>query len=52
MVCPLVSVINVPADRSAARSARRKRWICFGIFVFVIAVLALVLGLYFGVAKK
>ncbi|KAI0807449.1 t-SNARE [Fomes fomentarius] len=32
-----------------ARSARRKRWICFGIFIFVIAVLALVLGLYFGV---
>ncbi|KAI0709374.1 t-SNARE [Earliella scabrosa] len=32
----------------SARSARRKRWICFGITVFVIAVLALVLGLYFG----
>ncbi|KAH9946004.1 t-SNARE [Epithele typhae] len=32
-----------------ARSARRKRWICFGIIIFVIAVLALVLGLYFGV---
>ena len=31
-----------------ARAARRKRWICFGIFVFIIAVLALVLGIYFG----
>ena len=34
-----------------ARSARRKRWICFGICVFVVAVLALVLGLYFGLHK-
>ncbi|OSC99023.1 t-SNARE [Trametes coccinea BRFM310] len=31
-----------------ARSARRKRWICFGLFITIIAILALVLGLYFG----
>ncbi|VDB82808.1 unnamed protein product [Peniophora sp. CBMAI 1063] len=31
-----------------ARAARRKRWICFGIFVFIVLVLALVLGIYFG----
>ncbi|KAI0748257.1 t-SNARE [Daedaleopsis nitida] len=35
-----------------ARRARRMRKICFGIFVFVIAVLALVLGLYFGLRAK
>ena len=35
-----------------ARAARRKRLICFGIFVFVIAVLALVLGIYFGTKKN
>ena len=32
-----------------ARAARRKRWICFGIFVFVIVVVALILALYFTV---
>ncbi|OBZ75833.1 Syntaxin-like protein psy1 [Grifola frondosa] len=31
-----------------ARSARRKRWICFGLFLIIIAILALVLGLVFG----
>ncbi|KAI0780797.1 t-SNARE [Trametes elegans] len=50
---------NVEADTSAglkqteiavkhARSARRKRWICFGLTLTIIAILALVLGLYFG----
>ncbi|CDO72843.1 hypothetical protein BN946_scf185002.g28 [Trametes cinnabarina] len=50
---------NVEADTRAglqqtekavehARSARRKRWICFGLFLTIIAILALVLGLYFG----
>ncbi|KAI1794491.1 t-SNARE [Ganoderma leucocontextum] len=35
-----------------ARSARRKRWICFGILVLVIAVLAIVLGIVFGTKKN
>jgi len=34
-----------------ARSARRKRWICFFIFLFVCAVLAIVLGVVFGTRK-
>lgn len=32
----------------SARSARRKRWICFWLFLIIIAILALVLGLHFG----
>ncbi|KAI8998518.1 t-SNARE [Trametes punicea] len=50
---------NVEADTHAglqqtekavehARSARRKRWICFGLTLAIIAILALILGLYFG----
>ncbi|KAI0328558.1 t-SNARE [Cubamyces sp. BRFM 1775] len=35
-----------------ARSARRKRWICFGLFVAIIAILALILGLYFGLRNN
>jgi syntaxin 1B/2/3 len=31
-----------------ARSARRKRWICFFIFLLVIAIVAIVLGVVFG----
>lgn len=31
-----------------ARSARKKRWICFFIFLLVIAILAIVLGVVFG----
>ncbi|PPQ86883.1 hypothetical protein CVT25_012602, partial [Psilocybe cyanescens] len=31
-----------------ARSYRRSRWICFGIFVLVLAILAIVLGVVFG----
>ncbi|KAI0375029.1 t-SNARE [Pilatotrama ljubarskyi] len=53
---------NVEADTAAglqqtekavehARSARRKRWICFGLFLAIIAILALVLGLYFGLRQ-
>ncbi|KAG9226384.1 hypothetical protein CCMSSC00406_0003263 [Pleurotus cornucopiae] len=34
-----------------ARSARRKRWICFFIFLFVIVVLGLALGLKFGLKQ-
>lgn len=34
-----------------ARSARRKRWICFSIIVLVLAVLAIVLGIVFGTKK-
>ncbi|KAI0693270.1 t-SNARE [Cytidiella melzeri] len=34
-----------------ARSARRKRWICFFIFLLVIAVIAIVLGVVFGNKK-
>ncbi|WVF67089.1 hypothetical protein IAT40_001834 [Kwoniella sp. CBS 6097] len=35
-----------------AKKARRKKWICFFIFLAIIAILALVLGIYFGVTKK
>ncbi|KAH9484218.1 Syntaxin-like protein psy1 [Psilocybe cubensis] len=31
-----------------ARSYRRSRWICFGIFVLVLVILAIVLGVVFG----
>ncbi|KAK1920984.1 putative syntaxin [Papiliotrema laurentii] len=36
----------------SARKARRKKWICFWILVAIVCILALVLGLYFGVGKK
>jgi len=36
----------------SARSARRKRWICFILFLVIIAILALVLGLVFGTKKN
>ncbi|RDB21312.1 Syntaxin-like protein psy1 [Hypsizygus marmoreus] len=32
----------------SARSYRKGRWICFGIFLLIIAVLAIVLGVVFG----
>ncbi|PIL24120.1 transporter [Ganoderma sinense ZZ0214-1] len=35
-----------------ARSARRKRWICFGIIILVLAILAIVLGIVFGTKKS
>ncbi|KAI0831446.1 t-SNARE [Trametes gibbosa] len=35
-----------------ARSARRKRWICFGLSLAIIAILALILGLYFGLRNN
>lgn len=35
-----------------ALNARRGRQICFGIFVAIIVILALVLGIYFGVGHK
>ncbi|KAH9857015.1 t-SNARE [Lenzites betulinus] len=35
-----------------ARSARRKRWICFFLTLAIIAILALVLGLVFGLRTK
>ncbi|WRT65565.1 uncharacterized protein IL334_002510 [Kwoniella shivajii] len=35
----------------SARKARRKKWICFWIVVLIIAILALVLGIYFGTKK-
>ncbi|KAI0341742.1 t-SNARE [Trametopsis cervina] len=31
-----------------ARSARRKRWICFFLFLLVLAIIAIVLGVVFG----
>ncbi|OCF30344.1 syntaxin 1B/2/3 [Kwoniella heveanensis CBS 569] len=34
-----------------AKKARRKKWICFFIFLAIIAILALVLGIYFGTKK-
>ncbi|ESK85772.1 syntaxin-like protein [Moniliophthora roreri MCA 2997] len=34
-----------------ARAIRRKKWICFGIFVFVLVVIAIVLAAYFGTRK-
>ncbi|KAH9951870.1 t-SNARE [Amylocystis lapponica] len=36
----------------SARSARRKRWICFILVLVIIAILALVLGLVFGTRKN
>ncbi|KAI0636840.1 t-SNARE [Trametes polyzona] len=58
-----VSAANVKADMEKglqqteiavkhARSARRKRWICFGLFITIIALLALILGLYFGLRNN
>jgi len=35
-----------------ARAARRKKWICFWILVLIICIVALVLGLYFGLRKN
>ncbi|KAK7034637.1 hypothetical protein VNI00_012279 [Paramarasmius palmivorus] len=35
-----------------ARAIRKKKWICFGIFMFIIAVIAIVLGVYFGAVKN
>ncbi|KNZ74202.1 Syntaxin-like protein psy1 [Termitomyces sp. J132] len=35
----------------SARSYRKARWICFGIFLIIIAIIAIVLGVEFG-AKK
>ena len=31
-----------------ARAARRKRWICFFLFLLICAILAIVLGVVFG----
>ena len=35
-----------------ARRARKLKWWCFFICLAIVCILALVLGLYFGVAKK
>ncbi|KAL7419650.1 hypothetical protein Q5752_005563 [Cryptotrichosporon argae] len=45
---------NVKLEQAvvSARKARRKKWICFWIVVAIIAILALVLGLYFGLHKN
>jgi t-SNARE complex subunit (syntaxin) len=49
MVSILVSCIMVLYSiLSAARAYRKKRWICFFIFVLVLVVLAIVLGVVFG----
>lgn len=36
----------------SARNARKLKWWCLGICVLIIAILALVLGLYFGLKNK
>lgn len=36
----------------SARKARRKKWICFWILVVIICIVALALGLYFGIGRK
>ena len=35
-----------------ARRARKLKWWCLGIVVLIIVILALVLGLYFGLQKN
>lgn len=35
----------------SAKKARKKRWWCFGIIVLIIVILALVLGLKYGLSK-
>ena len=44
---------NVQLDKGieSARRARKLKWWCFWIVVLIIAILALVLGLYFGLKK-
>lgn len=37
---------------ASARRARRMKWWCFWIVVLIICILALVLGLYFGLRKN
>ena len=48
---PLYSLQETEKAVVHARSARRKRWICFGLCVLVAAVLAIVLGIVFGTKK-
>lgn len=45
---------NVQLDKGieSARRARKMKWWCFFIVLAIIIILALVLGLYFGVGKK
>ena len=45
---------NVQLDKGIehARRARKLKWWCFGICVLVVAILALVLGLYFGLQNN
>lgn len=45
---------NVQLDKGivSARRARKLKWWCFFIVVAIIAVIALVLGLYFGLRKN
>jgi len=41
---------NLDLERAveSARAARRKRWICFWIFVGILVVIAAVIGIYYG----
>lgn len=45
---------NVELDKGikSARNARKMKWWCFWICVAIVCILALVLGLYFGLNKK
>lgn len=36
----------------SARRARKLKWWTLGVVVLIIAIIALVLGIYFGVVKK
>ncbi|ODN80700.1 hypothetical protein, variant [Cryptococcus amylolentus CBS 6039] len=49
-----ISAGLVQTDRAveSARKARRKKWICFWIVVAILCIIAIILGVYFGVTKK
>ncbi|TIA88689.1 hypothetical protein E3P99_02480 [Wallemia hederae] len=48
-----LGLIQTERAVKSARAARRKRWICFWIFIVVIAIIAVVLGcgIYFGAVR-
>lgn len=45
---------NVQLDKGIehARRARKLKWWCFWITILIICIIALVLGLYFGLQKR
>lgn len=45
---------NVHLDKGikSALRARKLKWWCLGIVVLILAIIALVLGIYFGVVQK